>query len=85
MDRVALWVYHALEAAWPGTNVVHQLVFQYSSGSIDTVLVDGQVVLRGGRSTRVNEQSIYQAAQAAVQRRMKRLGLTEHGEWPVHR
>ncbi len=72
-------------AAWPGTNVVHQLAFQYGAGSVDTVLVDGQVVLRSGRSTRVEERSIYQEAQASVQGRMKRLGLAEHCEWPVHR
>lgn len=72
-------------AAWPGTNVVHQLVFQYGAGSVDTVLVDGQVVLHGGRSTRVDEQVIYREAQASVHRRMKRLGLAEHCEWPVHR
>ena len=72
-------------AAWPGTNVVHQLAFQYGAGSVDTVLVDGQVVMRGGHSTRVDEMVIYEAARASVKRRMMRLELTERCEWPVYR
>ena len=70
-------------SAYPGVNPIHQSALTCRAGTADTVVVNGQVVLRGGKSTRVDEQEIYAAARDSVRARMARLGLTGAGEWPV--
>lgn len=67
----------------PGVNPVHQLVLTGSSGSTDTVFVNGRMVYRHGHSTRLDEGDVYAAVQASVEARMKRLGLTPSLSWPV--
>ncbi|HSE85241.1 MAG TPA: amidohydrolase [Candidatus Binatia bacterium] len=42
----------------PLRDVVHQLVFCEGGQSVDTVLVDGKVVVEGGRLANVNEESL---------------------------
>ena len=53
------------------------------AGTVDTVIVNGEIVLRHGHSTRVDEGVIYAEAKASVERRMKRLELAPPWEWPV--
>ncbi|MYH61755.1 MAG: hypothetical protein F4148_08305, partial [Caldilineaceae bacterium SB0675_bin_29] len=53
------------------------------NGSVDTVLVNGEVVLRRGRSTRVDELEIGHAVTASVAQRAQRLGIDPGSEWPV--
>jgi hypothetical protein len=45
-------------------------------GTVDTVIVDGRIVFRHGRSTLVDESLVLSEARASVKRRMARLGLT---------
>jgi cytosine/adenosine deaminase-related metal-dependent hydrolase len=65
--------------AVPEANPLHNLVRQHlivaGSKSIDTVLVDGRVVVRGGRSTLVDEAVIYDIANRAAGRMRQRAGL----------
>lgn len=75
---------HVAES-YPAVNPLHQLALMGNSGGVDTVLVDGQVVWRGGHSTRVDEAQIFARAKASVERRMKRLGLKPAIGWPVVR
>ena len=69
--------------AWPGVNVPYHLALLSSAGSVDTVIVNGEIVLRHGHSTRVDEGVVYAEAKASVQRRLKRLEFTPSLEWPV--
>ena len=71
--------------ACPGVNIPYHLAFLSHAGAVDTVIVNGEIVLRHGHSTRVDEGVVYADAKASVQRRMKRLGLAPPKEWPVVR
>lgn len=48
----------------------------------DTVLVNGRIVLRNGRATRVDEAAIFAKARESVQQIIARLGLSLPGLWP---
>ena len=69
----------------PAVNPVHQLALLSSASSVDTVIVDGRIVLRNGRSTRVDEAKAYATVKKTVERRMRRLGLSPSVSWPVVR
>ncbi len=69
--------------SYPGVNPIHQLVLTSRAGSVDTVIVDGGVVMRGGRSTRLDETAVLAEARASVHRRMARLGMKPTLSWPV--
>ena len=47
----------------PLNNPLHHLVYCLPSSSVDTVLVEGEVVVRAGRLTKVDEHSILKEAQ----------------------
>jgi cytosine/adenosine deaminase-related metal-dependent hydrolase len=66
----------------PGIDPAHQLVTVGHGPTADTVLVNGRVVLRGGRSTRVGEDAVVAAARASAERMAQRLGLESPGRWP---
>jgi 5-methylthioadenosine/S-adenosylhomocysteine deaminase len=66
----------------PGIDPAHQLVAVGHGPTADTVLVNGRVVLRGGRSTLVGEEAVIAEARASVERMVKRLGLDAPGRWP---
>jgi 5-methylthioadenosine/S-adenosylhomocysteine deaminase len=44
----------------PLNNPLHQLVYCLPSRSVDTVMIEGQVVVKGGALTRVNERDLLQ-------------------------
>ncbi len=69
--------------AHPDNNPVHLLALTMGTGTVDTVLVDGQVVLRDGRSTRVDEPEVYRAVSDSVTARAARLGIDLTPEWPT--
>ena len=71
----------AVELA-PGVDPAHQLVTIGHGPTADTVLVNGRVVLRGGRSTLVGEDAVVAEARASVGRMAARLGLGTPGRWP---
>ena len=75
----------SIAESYPAVNPLHQLALMGNSGSVDTVLVNGQVVWRDGRSTRVDEEQVFARAKASVERRMKRLGLRPAIGWPLVR
>jgi 5-methylthioadenosine/S-adenosylhomocysteine deaminase len=66
----------------PGVDPVHQLVCVGHGPTADTVLVNGQIVLRNGCSTLVDEAAIFADARASVQRMSERLALKPPGLWP---
>jgi 5-methylthioadenosine/S-adenosylhomocysteine deaminase len=67
----------------PGHYPVQNLLLASRGKSVDTVLVDGQVVVRDGRSTRVDEQAAYRAARASAGRLAGQIGIAANGSWPV--
>jgi len=67
----------------PGINPVHQLALTGHSGNVDTVFVDGALVYRNERSTRLDEEKVFAEARASVEARMARLGLSSGLAWPV--
>ena len=65
------------------TDVVQNLIFSAGSQSIDTVLVDGRIVLKGGRSTLVDEGAIYAKASESARRMTDRLHIEAQPRWPT--
>ena len=47
---------------WPSCDLVQALVYAENGGSVDTVLVGGEVVLREGKSVRINEAELEKQA-----------------------
>ena len=66
----------------PSIDPVHQLVTVGHGPNADTVLVNGRIVLRGGRATLVDEADIFAKAQKSVRQIINRLGLSLPGLWP---
>ena len=73
----------AAAEAYPDNSPVHQLALTMGSGSVDTILINGAVVLSGGRSTRISEQEVCQAVSTSVVKRAQRLGVNLAGDWPI--
>ena len=69
--------------ASPGNNPIHQLALTMGGGSVDTVLVNGEVVFSDGQSTRVDEATCYRAVSDSVVARAQRLGVDLDPEWPI--
>jgi cytosine/adenosine deaminase-related metal-dependent hydrolase len=69
--------------AQPSLHPAFQLAALSRTSSVDTVIVDGQIVLRHGWPTKVDEAVVFREASASVERMMGRLGLRRGGDWPV--
>jgi cytosine/adenosine deaminase-related metal-dependent hydrolase len=67
----------------PGLDPAHQLIAVGHGPSVDTALVNGIVVMRHGRSTRLDETEVFAAAQASALRVAARLGVKPTSIWPV--
>lgn len=69
--------------AHPDNNPVHSLALRLGAGSVDTVLINGETVLSGGHSTRVDEWEVQRAASDSVAARANRLGIDLQTAWPI--
>jgi 5-methylthioadenosine/S-adenosylhomocysteine deaminase len=69
-------VLYDLSATWwtPLNDAAQQFVFGERGGSVDTVIVDGRVVLRGGRSTLADETAILAATRNILGKAQARNG-----------
>ena len=56
--RADLVILHPHLRLYPLNDVIHQLVYCEAGHSVDTVLVDGNVVVKNGRLTRVSEKTL---------------------------
>jgi 5-methylthioadenosine/S-adenosylhomocysteine deaminase len=68
--------------AYPGTDPVRETVLVSRSKSVDTVIVDGEIIVRGGRLTRMDEHVAYDLARTSARRLAERLDLPRPGSWP---
>lgn len=66
----------SLAESQPGWDVPTQLVAIGHGATADTVLVNGRIVLRHGRSTRIDEGDVFRRARASVAGVARRIGLT---------
>jgi 5-methylthioadenosine/S-adenosylhomocysteine deaminase len=73
----------AAAEAYPDNDPAHILAFNMGPGSVETVLVDGRIVLADGRSTRVDEARVYREVSGSVAERAGRLGIDPGPAWPV--
>ena len=69
--------------AYPAANPVQQLALTHRAGHARTVVVNGEVVIEEGRSTRVDEAEVLAKANASIRRRIERLGLGSATAWPI--
>ena len=67
----------------PGLDVVNSLIYSAQSTGVDTVIVDGEIVLEGGRFTRLDEEAAYGRIDAAARGLYGRMGWEARDRWPV--
>jgi cytosine/adenosine deaminase-related metal-dependent hydrolase len=67
----------------PVTDPVSNLVYAANGGNVDTVLIDGRIVLRDGRATTVDEAAILGEARAAAAGIAGRITPAHRARWPV--
>jgi cytosine/adenosine deaminase-related metal-dependent hydrolase len=68
----------------PCIDPAHQLVGVGHGPTADTVLVNGRIVLHGGRPTQVDEFSVIETARRSAMAVAARLGLPPAGRWERH-
>jgi 5-methylthioadenosine/S-adenosylhomocysteine deaminase len=66
---------NALPDAQPNVDVVRQLMLVSRTKSVDTVICNGEVVVRHGSLTRLDETAVYAMAQASARRMAERAGI----------
>jgi cytosine/adenosine deaminase-related metal-dependent hydrolase len=65
-------------------NPVNNLVYNADGRSVDTVIVDGRIVLEGGRQTFVDAERLYDQIQAIGESLQARTGITfPRSRWPI--
>lgn len=71
-------------AMHPLYDPVRTLVYGAQSSAVDTVVVDGRVVVRQGRSTLVDEDDVLARVDAAAARLSARMDWSTPHAWPIH-
>lgn len=66
----------------PNTDVVRQIALVSRTKSVDTVICNGEIVVRKGRLTRLDEGAVYARAQASARRMVERTQLPVGTFWP---
>jgi cytosine/adenosine deaminase-related metal-dependent hydrolase len=69
----------------PGVDLLQDIVLSSRSKSIDTVIVDGRIVLKNGHSVLIDENVVYHLAREACDGLMNRLGMNNltRTRWPI--
>ncbi len=62
--------------AWPRFNTVRQHVLLAKSRTVDTVIVDGEVLVKAGKLTRMDEAEVYARADAAAKTMRRAAGIS---------
>lgn len=69
----------------PGHNPIQNLLLSSRGKSVDTVLVDGEIVVRSGHSTRVDEHVVYERARQSAVKLAREVGIAATSSWPIVR
>ncbi|MBI3943957.1 MAG: amidohydrolase [Chloroflexi bacterium] len=67
----------------PGLDPVNSLVYSAQSTGVDTVIIDGEIVLENGQFTRVDEEAEYRQIDRAARALYDRMGFRIPHRWPV--
>ena len=75
----------ACSAGVIGRNPIANLVYCAHGGCADTVIVDGKVLMRGGKVLTLNETDLYEEAKDRARSLVKRAGLEKitASIWPM--
>jgi cytosine/adenosine deaminase-related metal-dependent hydrolase len=68
--------------AHPALDPISAILYATGSKSVDTAIVDGQVVLEGGAPTRLDAETVYRRVDAAAQAVLGRMGYRTPRRWP---
>ena len=71
-----------LPEAHPPTDRIAAILYAAGSKSVDTVIIDGQVVLEGGQPTLVDAEAIYRGVDEAATNVFDRMGYRKERRWP---
>jgi 5-methylthioadenosine/S-adenosylhomocysteine deaminase len=69
----------------PPANPVRDIALIGRTKAVDTVIVDGRVVLRHGHATLVEDEEVFGLADASARRLAARVGLPPATTWPEDR
>lgn len=69
--------------AVPRTNRIQNLIYSSRSKGIDTVVVNGRVIVEAGRSTQVDTERVLADMQRSSERVLRRMGFRVEQPWPV--
>ena len=67
----------------PVRNPVSNLVYTANGSDVDTVIIDGKIVMQGREVKTIDETEIVERAQEVGLEVDKRLGLETGASWPV--
>ena len=77
-------VHSARRPEWhPGLDVMNSLIYSAQSVAVDTVVVDGRIILEGGRFTRLDEEAEYERIDRAARSLYERMGFGSRSRWPL--
>jgi 5-methylthioadenosine/S-adenosylhomocysteine deaminase len=72
-----------LPDAQPNVDVMRQLMLVSRTKSVDTVICNGDVVVRSGSLTRLDEREVYRLARMSAERMAERASIKLKPVWPV--
>lgn len=67
----------------PCLDVMNSLIYSAQSVGVDPAIVVGEMILEGGRFTRVDEEAEYCHFDRAARELYKRMGFEIHHRWPI--
>jgi 5-methylthioadenosine/S-adenosylhomocysteine deaminase len=69
--------------AVPRTNRIQNLIYSSRSKGIDTVVVNGRIIVENGKSTTIDLEHVLLSAQRSSDRLLARMGFSVQNTWPV--
>ena len=69
--------------AQPNVAPIKQLMLVSRTKGVDTVLCNGEVLVRRGNLTRLDEAEVYAMGRASAKRMAERAGIKVKSKWPV--
>ena len=82
--RADIVIHNYRRPEWrPGQHVLNSLIYSAQSVAVDTVVIDGDIVLQGGRFAHINEEEQYHHIDTAARALFQRMGFAMQMRWPV--